>query len=167
MPPKRNTGLVVGLAVGGLLVVAAVLITGLVAPGWMRGGGDDRQGSRQAAELRNTAEATVRRVLDAVNRGDTEAASSEACPGSSPGLLATRLPDGVTLALDGDVQETGNTAKAIFNSEIGKFNARLSKRSDDWCVTGVGVELPDMPSLPNMPSLPSVTIPPPPSLPGG
>lgn len=139
MPPKRNTGLIVGLVVGGLAVIA-VLVTGLVAPGWMLGG-DDQHSRRQAAP-QNTARAVTQRVVDAMNRGDTRSATGEVCAGSSPGVLDSRLPDGVTLRLDGDVQRSGNTAKAVLDSRIGTFNATLSKRNGDWCVTGIGVEPP-------------------------
>lgn len=162
MPPQNNNskkGLVIGLAVGGVLLVGGAVTTILLLTG-----GDDEPtasgngttsapaGSGNGGDT-GSPEAVVERVIKAVDDKDAEAAHATLCdPDSkSPAFELNEAPATLKLqtSLSGQITETGSTAKArlsIKATEGGSTRSRtitmqlsLKKDAGKWCVSSVSM----------------------------
>lgn len=139
MPPKkRNTALIVGLSVALVLVVAAVLITGLVAPGWMVG--SDRDDPNEVA----------RAVATAYQEGDETALIALTCTRPSEEKLTelreefqqNKKYSDLTATADGTAKVDGDRATVPIKFRYtdggekeetdGELNLR--KKEDEWCL---------------------------------
>lgn len=139
MPPKkRNTALIVSIGVALALVVAAVLITGLVAPGWMVG--SDRDDPNEVA----------RAVATAYQEGDEAALVGLTCTRPSEEKLEELREEfrqnqkysDLTATVGGTAKVDGDRASVPIKFRYtdagekeetdGELNLR--KKEDQWCL---------------------------------
>lgn len=142
MPPrKKNTGLIIGLSVGAVLVVAAILFTGLAAPGWIFG--DD---SRDKAS--SSPKDIAQSIIGAINRDDGGSVDKYLCKDVSDvttSLVHAPLPPGGMLAISGEPEIRGGSAivkMALTGSGVadGTFDASFNKQKDTWCLKELSSE---------------------------
>jgi hypothetical protein len=152
MPPqKNNKGLIIGLAVAGVLLVGGGVTTVLLLTG------DDKpaeNGSGASADVAaasddSTPNGVVQKVIKAIDAKDASAARSTLCDpnAKSAALQLDEAPATLTLkaSLAGEVTETGDNARAkvdIKGTEAGKTRASnftmslvMKKDGSKWCVT--------------------------------
>lgn len=170
-PPRKKTGLIAGLAIGGVLLVgggvtAVILLTGddkpqqngSIANAEPGGGGDGPQG-------------VVQRVISAIDDKDTQAALATLCDSSvkSPAFELDKAPASVTLKASqaGEISETGDNARARLSIKVTEgasskgstvnMSLTLKKKDGKWCVSnasmgGTGTSRPPSASRPSPPS---------------
>ncbi len=134
-PRKSKTGLVVGI-VSAVVVLAALGVTGFVAPGFFLS--DDGGGSEQTASAKSTAESLV----TAIGSRDADALNKLSCQDITPGArdLIEDVAEVGTAQLSGQVQESGDRATAPFAAShknapdiTADFVAVLAKQNGSWC----------------------------------
>lgn len=134
-PPKKKTGLIVGLAITGVVVLAGVLaFTGWVAPGFLTeddesaGAGNDGSGAQHLAE----------QIMDGLNNQDATALQQLACDGADRSVRTVLgVVDYIEKAELGDVSNSGNTATAdgtvTAEGRSMPVQAELKKDGGSWC----------------------------------
>nr|WP_198151849.1 hypothetical protein [Kibdelosporangium sp. MJ126-NF4]CEL20409.1 hypothetical protein [Kibdelosporangium sp. MJ126-NF4] len=172
-PQKSKTGLIVGLAIAGVLVVgggvtAIILLTG----------GDDEKPTPAAQTTQagsgddaSSAQAVVDRVIKAVDNKDADAAKNTLCDPSkrNPAFQLNDVKPNVTLetSLDGKVRESSAGAVARLTiratvagrsgSETRPMMLTLKDNGGKWCVSNA--ELGSSPSGSSTARRPSSTTP--------
>ncbi|GAA1241755.1 hypothetical protein GCM10009676_28640 [Prauserella halophila] len=135
-PPKKKTGLIVGLSLGGVAALAAFFITGFAAPGFFLS-----DSPRDVAEV----------YAQAANSEDLDALKEVVCPSSelSEAINKVDPSDGndeytSELAVTGHGTESGDEARVPARSETTfQGNTTTSeghfvlKDEDGWCVNGL------------------------------
>jgi hypothetical protein len=151
MPPKKKTGLIVALAIAGVLLVgggvtAVVLLTG-----------DDKGSSGETGATGSTtkngeagsAEAVVQQVIKAIDDKDSQAAVATLCDPKtkSPAFELDEAPASVTLkaSMSGGITEAQNSARAKLSIKVSEsgtakttsvsMTLNLSEQQPGrWCV---------------------------------
>jgi hypothetical protein len=152
MPPqKSNKGLIIGLAVAGVLLVGGGVTTVLLVSG------DDKPAENgtgtppdvAAGSNAGSADAVVQTVIKAIDEKSSKDAVATLCDPSTktPAFELDEAPATLTLkaSVSGSVTETGNTARArlsIKATEAGKTRSNtipmtlnLKKDGAKWCVS--------------------------------
>ncbi|SMC61028.1 Rv0361 family membrane protein [Kibdelosporangium aridum] len=160
MPPQKNkNGLIIGLAIAGVLVVGG----GVTAILLLTGGDDSSTPAAQTTSAQpksDSAQGVVDEVIKAVDKKDRDAATKTLCDPSkpSPAFELGRIPADVTLqtSLVGEVTESGDNARARLNikvTEVGKarpstrpMSLTLQKEAGKWCVSRATLGSSDSPS---------------------
>jgi hypothetical protein len=152
MPPQKSkNGLIIGLAIAGVLVVGGGITTVLL----LTQDGDDK-GSTPVAQTTDapkgdnaTAQGVVDQVIKAVDNKDKDAATKTLCDPSkpNPAFELEKVPLNVTLksSLVGEITETKDSARARLNikvTEEGKsrpstmpMSLTLKNEGGKWCVS--------------------------------
>lgn len=141
-PPRRGkTGLWLGVGGGAVVVVAALLITGLVAPGWMLGGNSPRD--------------VAQAVADAFNTRNFQELRDVACGGTDNDDIDTlqqqvqKLNITVNVTLTGDPRVDGDTATQRADVAVHGgpkdgnrtvFVVTMEKQDGAWCARGLQAE---------------------------
>ncbi|GAB3884403.1 hypothetical protein GCM10029964_045370 [Kibdelosporangium lantanae] len=146
-PPKKKTGLLVGLAVAGVIVVGG----GVTAIALLSGNdSDNNPGTTNVADSSpaGTAEELVDRVITAIGNRDAKGAAALMCDPSRPGPATEldQMPPGAAVKArrDTDIRHSGSSATAkldLFITQNGR-NVGLStltlkmteKQPGKWCV---------------------------------
>ncbi|MGH3435815.1 MAG: hypothetical protein ACRDRN_05040 [Sciscionella sp.] len=134
-PPKGGRkGLWIGLGSAGVVIVAAVLVTGLVAPGWM---------------VSDSPQDVATKAFDAINGRHANDLNAVLCDQSSSGDVQKmqqafeRNKVTVDYGFDGDPRISGNSAtqKAHVTIHGGPYSGKsenlvvkTKKKDGDWCV---------------------------------
>lgn len=152
-PPKKKTGLWIGISAG-VVAVAAFLVTGLLAPGFLLGDDSD-SGSSGTAEGGNEvdggrvdagdseAAALAEQIVQGFADRDQEALDKLICAGSKPevGGYTSEAVFVEVFELTGPVQESGDTANATAHVVLeaegqrheGKLGMELANEAGGWC----------------------------------
>jgi hypothetical protein len=156
-PPKGGKkGLWIGLSAGAVVVIAALLITGLAAPGWMLGG--------------RSAHDVATGVVDAFNAHDYQKinsdliCASERSDGASVDGFKHKLDKfhvTVSLSLAGKTKVHGDTAtQAItmtlhgsgkLEGKTGSLSLDMAQENGEWCAKHLGSDHAASPSSPSSP----------------
>jgi hypothetical protein len=147
-PPKKKTGLLVGLAVAGVLVVGGGITTFALLSG--DDNGSDNPGTTNVADSSpaGTAEELVARAVKAIGERDVKAATALMCDPSRPGPAAelNQLPPGATIRArqDTEIRHSGASATAKLDLSVAQNgrtigNSTLTLRMTEkppgkWCV---------------------------------
>lgn len=155
MPPqKSNKGLIVGLAIAGVLLVGGGVTTILLLSGDDKpdpvtvGGPSDPPTETGSAD---TAEAVVQKVVKAIDDKDSKSAMSTLCDPKTktPAFELDEAAPEVTLkaSVSGSVTESGSTARARVTvrvtegtknrNDIVPLTLNLRKNAGKWCVNNV------------------------------
>jgi hypothetical protein len=150
MPPqKSNKGLIIGLAVAGVLLVGGGVTTVLLLTGDDKPAENNPGGNIAAANDDSTPNGVVQKVIKAIDAKDATAARSTLCDpnAKSAALQLDEAPATLSLkaSLSGEITESGDNARAkvdIKGTEAGKARASnytmslvLKKDGSKWCVT--------------------------------
>lgn len=132
-PPKKKTGLWVGIGTAVVVVVAAVLITGLVAPGWMRSESADDPSSLMNSFTNAFTARDANKIVHTAC-----ALPADADPAELQHIL-DREPAGAQFTVIGSPQVTGDTATAQIKATApGKrdrmVKVPLKRTNGKWCV---------------------------------
>lgn len=135
-PPKKKTGLWVGLSVLGVALVA-FLITGFLAPGFLLG--DDAGGTDAASADRGSAQSVAEAVAAGLNGQDKEGLTALACPDADediPGAIDTveRVDEAQFETMkDESAAEAKANLLITVGGEEGKLEVGLKKNGKNWC----------------------------------
>ena len=143
-PPKKRTGLWAGISAAGVLTVAAFLITGLWAPGFLTGSddaGDESSAASPAAEGpvdQSDPQLVAERYLVGLNRLDDDAVSEVSCR-EEPELNRAELSGmDYEFSLAGDIAPDGPgeaTVAVKIESSFGTLGYTMTLSDEDgWCV---------------------------------
>lgn len=144
-PPKKKTGLWIGIGVGAVAVVA-FLVTAFLAPGFLLSDDDGDSGgtaggtpaSNDSGGGTGDAKAFAQELVNAFNNHDTAALQSLACPNAHESVREViRESNAVERVELVTVQENGNTATAAayvtVDGEDLESTAEFAKNGDAWC----------------------------------
>lgn len=149
-PPKKKTGLWIGLSAAAVAVIAFV-ITAFLAPGFLLSddGTDDNAsanaGDGGAGNGDSSAEQVAQQLIDAANANNTATLTQLSCPDSDPDVaevigMAGQLGQ---VQLAAPVQESGNGAHlaVTFTAQGMQQDAlvELKKTGNTWCWNNVAV----------------------------
>jgi hypothetical protein len=139
-PPKKNNGLVIGLAVVALLAVAGLVVVLVVT------GGDDKPSNTPAAgsgagDSTGSSAALGQKVAQIIQNHDTDTAKQLLCNADSAKFIRSLQSldkTDVTATYNG-VKETGDTAEATITMAVAGNAPRdqkikLSRKNDRWCI---------------------------------
>lgn len=135
-PPKKKTGLWVGLSAGAVVVIAFV-ITAFVAPGFLLGDDEDGGGSGDGSGGTGAA-AVAQQIIDGLNNKDTAALNKLTCSGADEDVSeAIGSVGDIEQATLGEVKESGNTAtakaKVVVLGDEYDVVSELAKDGGNWC----------------------------------
>ncbi|PXY34550.1 MULTISPECIES: hypothetical protein [Prauserella] len=146
-PPKKKTGLIVGLSAAAVVVIAFV-ITAFVAPGFLlsddeEGGNTNASGNSQQED--GGARAFAQQIIDGLNNQDSAALSGMKCADAEADIdEVISYVSQVESAKLGDVTENGNsaTATATITAAGSTYpaSAELTKNGDKWCWASVSMD---------------------------
>ncbi|MBK1784813.1 hypothetical protein [Prauserella cavernicola] len=141
-PPKKKTGLWVGLSAAAVVVVAFV-VTAFVAPGFLlsddennNAGGDGKDGG---------ARAFAEKIIAGINNKDSAGLSGMKCADAEGDIdeIIGYVNQVDSAKLD-NVTENGNTATATatitISGEAVPSSAELAKNGDKWCWASVSTD---------------------------
>lgn len=135
-PPKKKTGLWVGLSAGAVVVIAFV-ITAFVAPGFLLSDEEDGGGAGDGAGGTGAA-AVAQQIIDGLNNKDTAALNKLTCSGADQDVSeAIGSVNDIEKATLGEVKESGNTAtakaKVVVSGDEYDVVSELAKNGGNWC----------------------------------
>jgi hypothetical protein len=148
-PPQKKTGLLIGLAVAGVLVVGGGITTFALLSGDDKGS-DNNPGTTNVADATTagTAEELVDRVIKAVGDRDSKAATALMCDPTRPGPATEldQVPPTATVKArrDTDIRHSGSSATAKLDLSVTQSGRTLlsstltlrmsEKQPGKWCV---------------------------------
>lgn len=136
-PPKKKTGLIVGISLGSVVVLFGVFaILAWVAPGFLLSD-DDGEGG-EGGESGSGAQALAEQIMQGFNNQDAAALQKLACGGADQTVpTVIGVAEYVEKAEVGDVQEKGDTATAkgtvTAQGTTMDVQAELKKEDGSWC----------------------------------
>ncbi|KHF43478.1 hypothetical protein [Saccharomonospora viridis] len=123
-PPKKKTGLIVGICIAAAVVIGGAVTLILL----LTGGGSDEDQLEELAED----------VVTALNNLDNELAREISCNPTDDELDADDLPKGIKFSRGGEITINGDTAQIPIKIEyMGRSqteNFPAAKKDGDWCM---------------------------------
>lgn len=163
-PPKKNTGLIIGIVAAVVVALAALGITGFVAPGFFLGDdgeqkaapktpsgdgltppGTDSRGGESLEVPGGSGQADIEEVkrvagegIRAINERDAELAKSVSCDPESAGDLSGLPPDAHAEVTGDPVQSGSEQFKVPVKFTAGGDSTQdflnLANQNDRWCI---------------------------------
>lgn len=135
-PRKSNTGLIVGIIAAVVVVLGTLGITGFVAPGFFLSDDDGSGGGGGGGQT--SAQGAAQAMVAAINAKDAASVRGLRCSTADEDLeqVATGLGQIKSAALNGQVQESGETATVSLQVDVGSqvtTNGQLAKENGTWC----------------------------------
>ena len=123
-PPKKKTGLIVGICIAAAVVIGGAVTLILL----LTGGGSDEDQLEELAED----------VVTALNNLDNELGRKISCNPTDNELDADDLPKGIKFSRGGEITINGDTAqipiKIEYMGQSQTENFTATKKDGDWCM---------------------------------